>query len=349
MISKKWLVSFSLLLSLPGWAQIGGKETSHFLNLPANAKEAALGGINISAPEQEVSSLQTNPAFLKANMHQQVSFGFTDFLADVAQSNLTYALNTKKAGLWGLGISYVNYGDFTQRDATGLAEGEFSVQDYAVGITHATTLNHFTLGATVKVVVSSIAEYKAVAVATDWGGAFKHPEKDLSIALAFKNIGYQLQSFTGDNQDILPFDAQLGFSYKPEHMPFRFSLTAHHLQKLNIVYQDTTVNTGFGTGAASPKVSLGDKIARHFVVGGEVLLSKNFNLRFGYNHLRRKELKMENASGTAGFSVGTLVRIKGFQLDYARAYYYLGGATNYFTLSSDLQQFFKKNKAPVNG
>ena len=341
---KRWLVSFLLLLSLPGWAQIGGKETFRFLGLPVNAKEAALGGINISTPEQEVSSLQTNPALLNTDMHQHVAFGFTDFLADVNQSNLTYAYNFKKAGLWGLGISYVNYGDFIQRDETGLETGTFSVQDYAVGITHATTLNYFTLGATVKLVVSSIAEYKAVALATDLGGIFKHPEKDLTIALVFKNIGYELQSFSGENNGLVPFDAQLGFSYKPEHMPFRFSFTAHHLQQLDIVYHDTTQSSGFGPSQASQKVSLGDKIARHFVVGGEVLLSKNFNLQVGYNHLRRKELKLETVAGTAGFSVGTMLRIKGLQLDYARAFYHAAGATNYFTLSSDLQRLFKKKQ-----
>jgi len=341
---KRWLVSFLLLLSLPGWAQVGGKETFRFLGLPVNAKEAALGGVNISAPEQEVSSLQTNPALLNANMHQQVSFGFANFLADVNQSNLTYAFKAKKAGLWGLGIAYVNYGDFIQRDETGLETGTFSVQDYAVGLTHATTLNHFTLGATVKVVVSSIAEYKAVALATDWGGIFKHPTKDLTVALAFKNIGYQVQSFSGAGQEPVPFDAQVGFTYKPEHMPFRFSVTAHHLQRFNIVYHDTTLLSGFVQNVASPDVSIGDKIASHFVVGGEVLLSKNFNLRLGYNHLRRKELRLNNVSGTAGFSVGSMVRIKGFQLDYARAFYHVAGATNYFTLSSDLQRFFKKKK-----
>jgi len=341
---KRWMVSFLLLLHLPAWAQVGGKETFRFLGLPANAKEAALGGINISAPEQEVSSLQTNPALLNTSMHQYVAFGFTDFLADVNQSNLTYAFNTKKAGLWGVGISYVNYGDFIQRDETGLETGKFSVQDYAVGLTHATTLDHFTLGATVKLVVSSIAEYKALALATDLGGIFKHPEKDLTLALAFKNLGYQLQSYSGENKEPVPFDAQLGFSYKPEHMPFRFSLTAHHLQQLDIVYHDTTQFIGFGQNANAQKVSLGDKIARHFVVGGEVLLSKNFNLRVGYNHLRRKELKLETVAGTAGFSVGTMLRIKGLQLDYARAFYYAAGATNYFTLSSDLQRLFKKKQ-----
>ena len=338
------MVSFLLLLSLPGWAQVGGKETFRFLGLPVNAKEAALGGINISAPEQEVSSLQTNPALLNADMHQHVAFGFTAFLADVNQSNLTYAFNTKKAGLWGGGISYVNYGSFIQRDETGLETGKFSVQDYAVGLTHATTLDHFTLGATVKLVVSSIAEYKALALATDLGGIFKHPEKDLTVALAFKNLGYQLQTYSGENKEPLPFDAQLGFTYKPEHMPFRFSLTAYHLQQLDIVYHDTTQSSGFGQHANAQKVSLGDKIARHIVVGGEVILSKNFNLRVGYNHLRRKELRLDNASGTAGFSVGTMLRIKGLQLDYARAFYHAAGATNYFTLSSSLQRFFKKKE-----
>ncbi|MDX5346979.1 MAG: hypothetical protein LPK19_07010, partial [Hymenobacteraceae bacterium] len=88
-----------------------------------------------------------------------------------------------------------------------------------------------------------------------------------------------------------------------------------------------------------------DQLARHFVFGGEFLLGKNFHVRAGYNHLRRKELRMEDASGGAGFSMGAMLRIRSFQLDYGRAWYHTAGAANYITVTSNLQSLFKPKEA----
>lgn len=336
------MVLLSFLISLPAGAQIGGKRTFSFLALPAHGKVAGLGGTHITATGPDAGLMLANPALLSAGQHHQVAFSFTDYVADVSHNTLTYVVAPRRKGRWGLGLSYLDYGDFTQRDAAGQEAGKFSAADYALSVTHATTIAPFTLGASVKLAVSAIAEYKAVAVLTDIGGLYRHPEKDLSIGLAFKNIGYELRPF--GEREPTPFDVQLGVTYKPEHMPFRFSLTAHHLQQPDIVYLDTTARQSTNQ---APKKALADQVARHLILGGELLLHKNLNLRLGYNHLRRKELRVENAPGTAGFSMGLLLRLKGFQLDYARAFYHQAGASNFFTLGTDLGRFFKK-KEPLN-
>jgi hypothetical protein len=337
-MTRNWMVLLWFLISLPAGAQIGGKRTFSFLALPPNAKVAALGGIHLSSGA-EGGGMLANPALLQAGQHRHLAFAFTDFVADVSQHTLTYVHAPKNRKWWGLGLSYLSYGDLTQRDDAGQELGKFSAYDYAASITHAAAIDHFTLGATVKVAVSAIAEYKAVALLADIGGVFKHPEKDLALGLAFKNIGYQLRAYHGGYREPLPFDVQLGLSYKPEHMPFRFSITAHQLTQPDLVYLDTAANR---LQQKPVKKALGDQIARHLVVGGELLLLDNLHLRVGYNHLRRKELRLENAPGAAGFSMGMLLRIKGFQLDYARAFYHQAGASNFFTINTDLGRFFKK-------
>lgn len=340
---KAGMAVLGFLFCFPAWAQIGGRQTFQFLALPGNSRVAALGGIYIAATDPDVSMMPANPALLQASLHQQVAFSFTDYVADISQNNLSYAFSSGKGKMWGAQLSYVNYGDFIQRDAAGQEEGKFSVNDYAFNLTRSSTINHFTLGASVKLAVSSIAEYKAIALLTDLGGVFKHPEKDLAIALVLKNIGYELKSFAGQDRSPTPLDIQAGVTYKPAHMPFRFSVTAHHLHRFNLVYQDTATTSSLGSSAAGQE-SFGGKLARHFVIGSELILTKNFQVRAGYNHLRRKELKLDNAGGMAGFSLGTLLRIRGFQLEYARAYYHAAGATNFFTISTDLQRFFKKKQ-----
>jgi hypothetical protein len=142
----------------------------------------------------------------------------------------------------------------------------------------------------------------------------------------------------------MPFDAQLGVTFKPEHMPLRFSATAHHLYQFDIVYLDPNQRGLLDADGneIKDKKTFGDKLARHFVVGGELLLSKNFHLRMGYNHLRRRELRMDSRSGGAGLSLGALIRIRSFAFDYSRAFYHVGGASNYFTLTTDMGSLFRR-------
>jgi hypothetical protein len=328
-------------------AQIGGQQSFGFLHLPVGAKTAGIGGINVSSLSHDVNMLYANPALLNTETDYQLSFTNTGFLSDIKQNGLTFSFPNKKGAHWAAGIQYLNYGDFIQRDAAGNEEGTFSVADYTINLTHAQTIEHFTLGATAKLGVSRIAEYKSVGALMDIGGVFKHPEQDVTVGLALKNIGYQLKTYNG-NREPMPFDAQLGMSWKLEHMPLKFSLTAHHLQKFDIVYLDTTVagKLDENNKEIKPKKTFGDKLARHFVVGGEFILSENFNLRFGYNHLMRRELRTELKAGGAGMSFGAMIRIKKFELDYTRAYYHVSGASNYFTVSTTLEGWFKnKNKA----
>ena len=64
----------------------------------------------------------------------------------------------------------------------------------------------------------------------------------------------------------MPFDIQIGTSFKPEHMPFRFSVTAHSLYKYDIVYLDPNSSTQLdqnGNEVAEEKSTF-DKIASHW-------------------------------------------------------------------------------------
>lgn len=333
------------LLSQTATAQIGGQQAFSFLNLPPSAKLAGLGGVNVSSRDADATMLYGNPALLNADMDGRLALGYVDYLSDIKQSTAAYVFNTKRLGRLGVGLTYLNYGRFEQFDAAGTSLGEFSVNEYAVGVSDAYTSGNFTLAATLKLAVSGIAGNHSVAALADVGGIFKHPTQDFTVGLTVRNVGYQLQPYAGANREPMPLDVQLGASFKPEHMPVRLSITAHHLQQLDIVYLDPNQRGQLDDNGEEirPKKSLGDKIARHFVVGGEFLFSKNFHLRAGYNHLQRRELRLENTSAGAGLSFGAMLRISEFQLDYTRAYYHASGAANYFTIARNLNSLFHKD------
>ncbi|GAB2549149.1 type IX secretion system protein PorQ [Rufibacter soli] len=345
MPKRLFLLSFLLVAYGPlAWAQVGGRSAFRFLDVPTHARVAALGGVNISSGLEDVNAVTANPALLHGKTNHQLGLTYLNYLAGIRQNNLQYAFESPRWGRNAVGIQYLDYGAFTQTDATGQEEGSFRVRDYGIAFSHAATIETFTLGATAKVAVSSIAGDQAVAALVDLGGIFKHPEQDFVVGLAIKNLGYMLNTFGNGEREDMPLDIQVGASYKPEHAPFRLSVTAHQLQRFDIVYLDPnkkgTLNEN--NEEVKEKKTFGDKLARHFVVGGELLLSDNFQLRGGYNHLRRKELVVENAGGMAGFSFGASVKVHAFRFEYSYAKFHVAGAGHYLTLNTDLDRFLKK-------
>jgi hypothetical protein len=85
-----------------------------------------------------------------------------------------------------------------------------------------------------------------------------------------------------------------------------------------------------------------EQLFRRMNFGFEFLLSDNFQLQAGYNHLTRKELKLNQVSGSAGFSFGMLVKIKRIGINYGRAFYHTAGASNYFSINTNVNNFIKK-------
>lgn len=331
-----------LLAARPAAAQLGGRSVMPFLDLPPSAQLAAWGGMNPSARSSDPTMLFGNPALLNEAMDRRIALSYVGYVADIKQSTAAYVFNTAKAGRFGLALTYVNYGQFESYDAAGNSLGTFGVSEYTAGVSDSYTKGKFTFGLTTKLAVSGIAGNRSLAGVADAGVLYKHPTQDFTVGLVAKNMGYQFVLYEGTARGPLPLDVQLGTTAKPEHMPVRFSITAHHLQQWDIQYLDPNATTLDANNVAQvPKKSFGDNLARHFTVGAALLLSDNLQLRVGYNHLQRRELRLDNTGGGAGLSFGALVAISGFQLDYTYATLQASGASNYFTLAHALVK--KKN------
>ena len=88
-------------------------------------------------------------------------------------------------------------------------------------------------------------------------------------------------------------------------------------------------------------VSFIDNFFRHFTFSGEFLIGKSevLALRFGYNHLRKKELSIQNFRTLAGFSFGFGVKISKFRLDYGYAKYHIADGGHHLSISTNLSRF----------
>ena len=326
--------------------QLGGRTVFPFLDLPTGAQQAALGGMNVSARNDDPTMLFASPALLNPEMDGRLALSYVAYVADIKQSTAAYVFNTEKYGRFGVGVTYLSYGNFESYDAAGNSLGTFGVNEYTVGVSDSYTKGKFTFGATTKLAVSSIAGNRSLAGVGDAGVVYKHPTADFTAGLAVKNAGYQFLPYPGTGRGPLPLDVQLGATIKPEHMPVRFSLTAHHLQQWDIQYLDPNARGQLDASGNEKKAtrSFGDNLARHFTASAALVLGKGLNIRVGYNHLMRRELRLDNTSGSAGLSFGVMLKISTFQIDYTHATLQAAGSSEYFTIARNLDSLFKKKE-----
>jgi hypothetical protein len=329
-------------------AQVGGDNTFEFLNLPVSARVGALGGNAIATKDDDISLSYHNPALLDSGMSNKLALNYINYFSDVNFGYAGYARHFKNVGTFSAGIQFLDYGKFTQADETGLITGEFSAGEYCLNLGYGRRLDSsFSVGANLKTIYSDLAGYTSVGSAIDIAGMYHNRKRDLGVALVVKNIGMQWKTYA-TGREPLPFEAQIGISKKPKHVPFRFSLIYQHLERWDMKYDDPlspkdTIDPLTGEEIPQSKGRyFADNFARHLVFNGEFLLTKNFNIRLGYNYQRRKELMVTGRHGMIGFSFGFGLKISKFHLSYGRASYHLAGKSNHFTLTTNLSDFGSK-------
>ena len=333
---KKYLIGFFvLLLSQEMYAQFGGQSSYEFLNVPTNARLAGLGGVNVSLANKDVNFFFSNPALVGDSLTGFASAGYQFYVADIGQSTFAYTHTFKRVGTLSFGVQHMSYGEITGYDATGLETGSFKSGETVLVISKRHTISNFTVGLNLKPTFSSIAGFRSNALLFDIGGTFRHPKKDLTIGLAFKNMGFVLSEYSETSNTSVPFDVQVGATFKPDHMPLRFSLTAYNFATPNDAYDNPT--------DVDDNVSSGKKILNHFNLGSEVLIHRNVNILIAYNFLRQHELKTLN-SGGSGFSFGAVLKLKAFEIIFSRSSYSVGTGAYAFTISSNIHKMiFKKS------
>jgi len=343
-----------LLSSIFVSAQIGGSNTYEFLNIPISARVAGLGGSVIAVYDNDPTFALGNPSLLNPEMNGMVTFSYLNYFADINQGYFSYVKDFKKTGTFSAGIRYLNYGKFVEADEGGNILGEFSAADYAFVIGWGKQIDSlFSVGANLKPIYSSLYLYNSVGIAFDLSGTYHNKQKGFTASLVLKNIGAQLSPYVeGGDKEPLPFEIQAGISKRFKHVPFRLSVDMIQLQNWNLAYNDSIVATNANEALTPEEKSERNKTGflsegfRHFVFGGEFVPSKSFMLRFGFNYKRRAELAHDNKPGLIGFSWGIGFRIKKFHISYGSAKYHLAGPSNFFTVTTNLSEYYRKGKNP---
>lgn len=286
----------------------------NFLSLPTSSHVTALGGFNVSLPDDDGALLFQNPALMANTSDRSINLGFFTFMQGIKAGNASWTMAQGERGTWGIGAQFVGYGTMREMTVDGTEMGDFSALDMALTGGYAYTLTEYLAGgATGKFIYSKYGPFTSIALAVDLGLNYLNTDNDFSVSLVAANLGGQVKAFA-DHHETLPFDLRLGFTKRLERAPIRFSVTMVDLTRW-------TSRSYYNPNRTTEKA--GRILLNHFVVGIDVLPSDLFYISAGYNFRRAAELKAAGSAHGAGLSCGAGLNLKRFSLGLAYAKYHL--------------------------
>lgn len=334
---KSFYTLLFTFLIIDSVAQTGGDNVYEFLNLTHSGLVSSLGGTNVSLRSDNLNMAYHNPALLSSEMDKKLALNYVNYFAGINYGLAIYSRSYAETGNFAAGITYLNYGSFTEADPSGIITGSFHASEYAFSVMYSRKITgNFSAGINLKPVISHLEKYNSFGFAFDLGGNYHNESGLFSAGLVIRNLGVQVTTYAGEKRLSPPFEIQAGITGRLSHAPFRFSLALRHLEKFDLthVYDDpgdSRQNSGFL-----------ENMMRHAIIGIEMIPHRNFYLSAGYNYQRRRELQVEARTSTTGFSWGFGINTSMINLEFGRAAYHLAGSSNHFSLILKTGRIYQK-------
>lgn len=337
---KKLLLYLLFFVCAVSYSQIGGKYTYQFLNLVTAPRQAALGGKPITIYDEDVNQVNFNPAAINVEMDNHLSLNYGNYYGEVSYGTASYAYTyDRHLQTFQAGVNYVNYGSFDGYDENGQATTTFTGSEIALSLGYGYNIpsTDIHIGASAKLISSSLETYHSLGGAIDIGAIFIDQRNDVNWALVIRNIGTQFSTYNGLNEK-LPLEIIAGVSQELEHVPIRWHLTVENLQQWNIAFSNPVrAESSFDGESTEEKISFANNALRHLVLGVELFPKKAFNLRLGYNFRRAEELRILEQRNFSGVSVGFGLKMNKLKFNYSYSRYTLAGNTSLFGLTVNFQ------------
>lgn len=329
-----------LFYSIQGIGQVGGESIYQFLNLSTAARQIALGGEVLTLMD-DVNQPIWNPSTINPEIDNKVSVNYSSYLAGINIGSVSYGkLISRRFGTLQANIKYIDYGTLIGADDQGNETGNFGASDIAFSIGYARNLpwTNLFFGSNVKLINSSISNYTSFGIAADFGVLYYSPYKPFSFTLVARNLGTQIKSYDGTNEE-LPFKIAVGASYQLEYVPLKWYLTLDNLQQWNVAISNPSEQTTDLEGnITEEEIGFIDNTFRHFVVGAELFPENAINLRMGYNFRRAAELKLQNVRTFGGISFGFGIKMNKIKFNYAYSKFHSATNASTFSLQIDLDK-----------
>lgn len=319
--------------------------TYSFLRTTHSARVAALGGLPLPLYDNDIQLSTFNPATIGEEMDNKLGLSYVDYYTDINFASVQYSHTFDNIGSFAATVQYHNYGHFDETSESGIVMGEFSSSDFSVNLGWGRQLSpNWSIGAAIKYAGLQYESYSAGALAVDVAGMYR-TDNGWIFSLNARNIGTQLFNNINADRSALPFSLDLGVSRRLEHLPVTILLWYDDIQKWNKIMESPTYieqHTDPITGQYTPEkgfARFARNLACHLVIGGELYLGKNIVLRTAFNYGQRYAMDVPKERTLVGFSAGLAVKIKMFEISYARSRNSIVMAPNYFTITMDLNKF----------
>ena len=311
-----------------------GSTAYNYLNITSSARIYGLGGVNITAVEDELSVADQNPALLGPDMDNQVLVDYMLYMGGSNFAGARYARAINDRGTWSAGLRYFGYGSLKATDEFGNINGTFSPKDvnFSGAFSYDIT-DRLRGGIALKFLYSSYEAYSAFAVATDLGLNYYDIDSEFSASVVLANAGGQIKRFN-DTHDNLPIDLRIGIAKMFSGLPIRFSITAWNLTKWHLPYYET--GDGTSTEAFKKKDKFSSNLFRHLVFGADFIPSDRFYITLGYNYKTRTDMSTYSRSFLSGFSLGAGLNLRRFNLGLAFAQPHSGATTLMLNLNLNI-------------
>jgi hypothetical protein len=314
---KKLVLLGSLLVVSFAEAQTGIGNSFPSTGVSFSPISIATGGSLISHPNSQLGLYTENPAMLDSTANGKFQVAYLRYIAKSNASQCFFA-NHKKGSKFSsaYGVKYLGFGDLNRYDEQGAYLGEFRAYDASLkGVLSYALDSNWTLGAATSAVVSQLDNNSMWAQTFDLGAHYRKKKGDWTFDILVKNMGFKWGGSGNKELYDIPTQWQMGFSKKPKNAPFRWMVTMSQLHELRnpatpVVYT-----------SKEPKWISGDQLMRRATIGSEVLLG-NIHFMAGYNYQRRADLRIEQAPGLAGISMGVGLFTQRWQLVYAWSKYH---------------------------
>jgi len=313
-----------------------------------SARVVALGGLPLPMHDGDLQTVVFNPSSISPEMNNQFALSYVgDFNVGTHFGTVQYSHTFDKVGSFAASVQYYNYGNFQYAEADGSTDGStFNVSDYAITLGWGRELtDKWSIGANLKYAGVQYETGRAGALGVDVACTY-WSYSNWALTLAARNVGRQLFSVDMNVENKwLPFSLDFMASKKLDHLPLTIIMGYKDIQHWNKIYDDPLDLAGHYdpiTGEykePSKAAKFFTNLGCHLVVGGELAIGKNFFLRAAYNYETFHNMRVPEKRSLVGFSVGCGVRIKGFEIDYARSRDNIVGSPNFLTLRIDLSKF----------
>lgn len=277
----------------------------HSLLINISARAAGMAGSFVAIAGDE-SGIFSNPAGLEDLTEDRWKLSYVNHILDIYGSQIAVVKSVVKGVKTGLGLRYINYGEFKKIDADGLYTGQsFSAYDQIAVFSVSKKLKeNLNLGLNFKYILSQIESYSSSAVAFDLGFIYSTWIDGLIVGGGVFNLGRVNRPFI-ETEDELPLKYEIGFSKTLAHLPLLLSGELGSFRDGEFI----------------------------FTLGGEFNIIENFFVRAGISSNRFNQRTGVVKDLSAGTSFGAGLIFDPFALDYALDSYGSAGIIHKFSLS----------------